>query len=156
MTDAKPKRLKRKKKVKPLVGWREYVALPDLGVEKIKVKVDTGARTSALHVFHLKRVEEEGQVYANFSVHPVQRKSFPQIMCRAPVVDERWIKSSNGEKQLRLVIRTTIRIGEFAYPIELTLTNRDQMGFRMLLGREAIRKRFAVDPGSSYLQSLQS
>ncbi len=144
-----------KARQKPLIGWREWAALPDLGIDRIKVKVDTGARTSALHAFRVKEHARGDGRLARFYVHPLQRRRRPEILCEAPIVDERYVMSSNGERERRLVVETRLRIGEHEWPIELTLTSRDQMGFRMLLGRQAIRRRLIVDPGSSYHTSLR-
>jgi hypothetical protein len=133
------------------MGWREWVALPELGVDAIKVKVDTGARTSALHAFGLRVAEEDGQEIVRFSVHPVQRSRRGTIEVAAPLHSHRWVRSSNGERTLRPTIVTRVVWDGREWPIELTLTNRDEMGFRMLLGREAVRRRVVVDPGRSYL-----
>jgi hypothetical protein len=147
------RRLKRPKAPLAAVGWREWVELPDLGAFRIKVKVDTGARTSSLHAYELEVVERDGIEWVQFVVHPLQRDSRTTVECTAPLVERRWIRSSNGVRQLRPVIRTTLRLSTETWPIDLTLTSRDVMGFRMLLGREAIRKRFVVNAGRSYLQS---
>ena len=142
--------MKRAKREKAVVGWREWVALPDLGVDRIKAKIDTGARTSAIHAFDVCPLERSGRKYVRFSLHPVQHHRKPEVFCEAPVVDERVVTSSNGEKQHRYVVETTLMLGGKSWPIEMTLTNRDEMGFRMLLGRRAVRRRFVVDPGSSF------
>ena len=138
------------KREKVTVGWREWVCLPDLGVDRIKVKIDTGARTSALHAYRVKPFRRKGRRFARFFVHPVQRHRQPEILCEAPIVDERIVTSSNGKQEHRYVIRTRLKIGDLEWPIEVTLTNRDEMGFRMLLGRQALRQRLIVDPGGSY------
>lgn len=132
------------------LGWREWVSLPELGVDDIKAKIDTGARTSALHAFHAKPFVKDGQQRIRFGVHPVQRHRHPDILCEAPLIGERIVISSNGQHELRFVITTKLRIGAYSWTIEMTLADRDQMGFRMLLGRQALAGRFLVDPGSSY------
>lgn len=134
-----------------MIGWREWIELPDLCPTPIKVKVDTGARTSTLHAFRLKLREEDGITIARFEMHPHQRSTRDKVETTAEVFDIRNIRSSNGKTQRRPVIRTTARLGDVTWPIELTLTRRDEMGFRMLLGRAAVRKRFVVDPGASFL-----
>lgn len=138
----------------PTIGWREYVALPDLGVPHIKAKVDTGARSSSLHAFDLEQFQKEGRDYVRFKIHPVQRSDAKVIDVETPVLDIRKVKSSSGEVTLRPVILTPVRLLGATWLIELTLANRDEMGFRMLLGREAIRGRMLVDPGSSYYSGL--
>lgn len=153
--DKKPKQKKltkkKKRKLLPAVGWRERVALPDLGIDLIKAKVDTGARTSALHAHRITPFTKDNITYVRFFVHPTQRKKKPEIECTALVVDERAVTNSGGKTTQRYVIRTTLVAGDQNWPIELTLTNRDEMGFRMLLGRQAVRRRFVVDPGRSYM-----
>ena len=140
----------RPRRVWPPIGWREWIALPGLGVEHIKVKVDTGARTSALHAFDIELVQRRGQQLARFLVHPLQRDTVTTIQAEAPIVDWRRIKSSNGQVEQRPVIRTVLGILDDQHEIDITLTRRDEMGFRMLLGREAVRGHFFVDPGGSY------
>lgn len=139
-----------------VVGWREWIALPDLGVDAIKVKVDTGARSSALHAFDLESFEAGGSEYVRFSVHPVQRDNRRSIEVEAPVAGRRWVRSSSGHRQMRPVIRTRVQLLGQTWPIEVTLTNRDAMGFRMLLGRQALRRRFLVDVSRSYLGGKNS
>jgi hypothetical protein len=135
----------------PVVGWREWVCLPDLGIEAIKVKVDTGARTSAIHAFDVSRETKDGKEFVHFKVHPLQRNQKKVVTCVAELVDERMVRSSSGHRCLRPVIRTRIEVGDHAWFIELTLSNRDEMGFRMLLGRQAVRDHLLVHPGKSYL-----
>ena len=142
--------MKKERRPKPVIGWREWVSLPDLGVEAIKAKVDTGARTSSLHAFEIRLVRRRGKEYVRFKIHPLQRSHRGVVEAEAEVADRRPVRSSTGHVQERVVIRTTLGIGEDSRPIELTLTSRDAMGFRMLLGREAIRGRYTVDPGRSF------
>jgi hypothetical protein len=132
------------------LGWREWIELPSLGVPWIKTKIDTGARTSSLHAENLTYCHEAGRTLALFSVHPRQRSLQPHCRCEAEVLEFRQIRSSNGIEEIRPVIAATVRLLGQTWQIELTLTNRDQMGFRMLLGRQALRGRFLVDPGRSY------
>ena len=138
-------------KNRPIIGWREWLELPELGVRQIKVKVDTGARTSALHVTDIKKIRVGRQEYVEFNIHPKQHSSKPVRRCRAHLIEERRVTSSTGTSSVRPVIETPIRLGDVEWMIEITLVNRDIMGFRMLLGRQAIRKGFLVHPGKSYL-----
>ncbi len=142
---------KRVRKPRPAIGWREWVALPELGVDALKVKVDTGAATSALHVTNLRARSTEEGTWLDFVVHPVQRQARPSIATGAWLVDERPVRDSGGRSEVRPVIRTTVELGGRSYDMEVTLTRRDNMGFRMLLGRQGIRRRFVVDPGRSFL-----
>lgn len=137
----------------PVIGWREQIALPELGIPELKAKIDTGARSSALHAFDIETFQDDGRMMVRFKVHPYQRDSDRTVFAQAEVIDQREVRNSGGHTQLRPVIQTTVVLGEFAFPIELTLTNRDKMGFRMLLGRQAVRWRFLVDAGQSFLQS---
>jgi hypothetical protein len=135
----------------PVVGWREWVSLPDLGVEHIKAKIDTGARTSALHAHAPERYRQGGKEWIRFVVHPLQRRIEESVICSVEIVEEREIRSSTGHKARRPVVRTPILVAGMQFDIELTLASRDTMGFRMLLGRQALRRRFAIDPGRSFL-----
>ncbi len=143
--------LPRKKPVKKTIGWREWVRLPDLYSGRIKAKVDTGARTSALHAFKITPFSKDGASYVRFIIHPLQRLREPEVSCVALVIDNRDITDSGGRIEHRYVIRTSLKLGKRRWPIELTLTNRDQMGFRMLIGRQALRGRYVVDTGRSFV-----
>jgi hypothetical protein len=134
-----------------VIGWREWLGLPDLGIEGIKAKIDTGARSSALHALHIESFEKGDRSFIRFQVHPYQRDSHRTITATAELLDWRRVKNSGGHSQLRPTIRTTVVLGQHRWRIDLTLTNRDVMGFRMLLGREALRKRFLVHPSESFL-----
>ena len=133
------------------VGWREWVGLPLLGVAHVKAKVDTGARTSALHAEDLELFDRDGEPWARFHVLPHQRSDDDPVTATARVVDEREVRSSSGATDHRPVILTEIQLVGTTVTAEVTLTTRDEMGFRMLIGREALRGRFVVDPGRSYL-----
>jgi hypothetical protein len=133
------------------IGWREWVQLPDLGVFEIKAKVDTGAATSSLHAFRLERFEKDGVPYVRFEVHPRQRSPRPTIECEAVVVKETPVRNPGGRIERRPVIASTVVIAGVPVDALINLTGRDEMGFRMLLGRRALRNRFVVDPGRSYL-----
>ena len=137
-------------------GWREWVTLPDLSPIPIKAKLDTGARTSALHAFRLKRFERDGKPWVRFDLHPRQRSRNDATSVEALVVDERMVKSSNGRQERRPVIRTRCQIGGRIWRIEITLTRRDDMSFRLLLGRTALKGRLIVDSGRSYLLGGES
>jgi hypothetical protein len=143
-------RHKKDPRLLPVIGWREWVRMPELGIDFIKVKVDTGARTSSLHAFDLKEVVRDGIVYVQFMIHPEQRRAHPTIPAELPLLARRRVRDSGGKAELRPVVKTMIDLHGQRWPIELTLTRRDTMGFRMLLGRQAIRGHFMVNPGGSY------
>jgi hypothetical protein len=134
-----------------IIGWREWVSLPAIGIEWIKAKVDTGARTSALHAFFVAQFVEDGRERVRFRMHPLQGDRTFEVECVADVTDVREITDSGGHKERRIVIATPVRLADHEWPIELTLTDRDTMKFRMLLGRTAMRGRFIVNPGRSFL-----
>lgn len=132
------------------VGWREWVALPALCLPAIKTKIDTGARTSALHAFLVEPFEREGILNVRFGIHPLQRRRDIEIFCESEVIDCRVVSDSGGHREKRYVIRTPIKLGVLEWPIEVTLTNREEMVFRMLLGRSAMRGRLLINPRVSY------
>lgn len=132
------------------IGWREWLALPELGIPAVKAKVDTGARTSALHAFQLETFRRSGSMYVRFLLHPLRRRKSLILTCTAEVLDKRIVSDSGGHREHRYVISTLARLGDQEWPIELTLTDRENMLFRMLLGRTALEGRFQVDPGTSY------
>ena len=138
------------KKGLPAVGWREWVSLPDLGIEQIKVKIDTGARTSALHAFAIVPFKQDQQHFIRFKIRPLQRCN-DEIECVSKVEDIRWVTDSGGHRERRYVIITQLVLGAVSWPIEVTLTNRDTMSFRMLLGRTAMRHRCTVNPAVSFV-----
>jgi hypothetical protein len=138
-------------RVRPVIGWREWVAIPELGIAQVKAKVDTGARTSALHAFDIRGFKRRGRRMVRFRVHPIQRSVEESVEAEAVLLDERVVRSSMGKEQFRRAIRVDVTVAGLTFPIELTLTSRDSMGYRMLLGREALQGRFLVDPSRSYL-----
>ena len=135
---------------RPLIGWREWVYLVDLCPVAVKAKVDTGARTSTLHAPRLTLQEEDGVILARFEIHPLQRSRAHRRRVAVPVDGFRSVRSSSGHSERRPVVHTRVRLGEVVFGMEITLTTRDEMGFRMLLGREAVRGRFLIDPQQSF------
>jgi hypothetical protein len=142
-------------KQKFMIGWREWVALPDLGVTRIKCKIDTGARTSALHATAIKYFDgPDGQRMVRFKVHPDQRRARHTIEAEAPFVEKRLVRNSGGIAEYRPVIMTHVELAGVCWPLEITLARRELMGFRMLLGRQAMSRRFIIDPARSYLAGV--
>ena len=135
-----------------LLGWRDWVGLPDLGIHRIKAKVDTGARTSALHAFQVEPYTDNGVQKVNFRLHPFKRDLDIVADCHADVLDSRSVRDSGGHQEQRWVIRTMVEVGAYSWPIEMTLTSREDMLFRMLLGRTAMAGRCMVNPELSFLQ----
>ena len=133
------------------IGWREWMTLPDLEIPAIKAKIDTGARTSTLHAFDIREYEADGRKMIRFNIRPLQRRKKLILHCTADLLERRMVSDSGGHRELRYVIRTTVTLGGKSWPIEITLTDRDTLKFRMLLGRTALRGRYLVDPEKSYL-----
>jgi ribosomal protein S6--L-glutamate ligase len=138
------------KKSKLIIGWHEWCSLPDLGLPGINAKIDTGAKTSSLHAYKIKPFTRDGANWVKFLVHPIQRHRHPEIECEAQVVDQRAVTSSNGTTETRYVINTTLILGAHHFLTEITLTNRDEMGYRMLIGRQSLSQRFVVDSSLSH------
>jgi hypothetical protein len=134
-----------------VIGWREWVALPEWGVQNIKAKVDTGARTSSLHAFELEQFERDGRPWARFEVHPWQASDSDPVVVETAVLENRDVKSSSGKVTRRPTVLGRLTLAGREIDCEITLARRDEMGFRMLVGREALRGRFLVDPARSYL-----
>ena len=137
-------------KTEKVLGWREWVSLPELGITWIKAKVDTGARTSALHAFELEPFQRAGKDWVRFSVHPLQGENDTVIQCESPVLERRDVTDSGGHLENRPVIETELVLGSLSKRIELTLTDRDTMRFKMLLGRTAMRPNLLVYPSQSF------
>ena len=133
------------------LGWREWCALPELGIPAIKAKVDTGAKTSSLHTFRIEPFTTDGTRFVRFWVHPLQKNEDLVLECIAAIKDEREVTDSGGHKEMRYIIETQVLIGDKGWPIEMSLTNRDTMRFRMLLGRRAMQGLVKVDPTVSYV-----
>ncbi|NNL56492.1 MAG: ATP-dependent zinc protease [Pseudomonadales bacterium] len=141
---------KRSYKAKTIIGWREWCELEKLGLPGVAAKIDTGAKTSSLHAFKLNYREKSNGTWVDFYVHPVQRHKDPQIKCKARVIEMRSVVSSNGQAEKRPVIKTRIILGPHSFLTEITLTNRDEMGYRMLIGRQSLAPRFIVDSSLSW------
>jgi hypothetical protein len=134
-----------------VVGWREWVSLPGLAIPRIKAKIDTGARTSALHTFFVDTFQKKKVTYVRFGLHPSQKNLDYAIECEAEIIDCRWVSDSGGHREKRHVICTFLTLGGYTWPIEITLTNRDTMKFRILLGRTALNEHCIIQPAASYL-----
>jgi ribosomal protein S6--L-glutamate ligase len=134
-----------------IIGRQEWVVLPELSIPAICAKVDTGAKTSSLHAYDIEYITKEGKSCVRFTVHPIEHNNAIICSCTSPLIDKRNIKSSNGEIEERPVIKTQLCIGQSQWDIELNLTNRDYMGHRMLIGREALGKHTLVYPGAAYI-----
>ncbi len=139
------------KKQRSIIGWREWISLPQLSIPRIKAKIDTGARTSALHTFWVEIFQDQGKDKVRFAIHPFQRSPKKAIVYTADLVDFRWVMDSGGHREQRYVIATEILLGDKCQTVEITLTSRDDMRFRMLLGRTALHNHFLVNPSASYL-----
>lgn len=138
------------------IGWREWVSLPKLKIGRIKAKIDTGAKTSSIHAEEIEFLTIKGKEFVRFTLYPMQGNHEKKKRLKAEVVDHRRVRSSNGISEIRPVILTDISMGLRTWPIEVTLTNRDLMGFRLLLGREALKNRFIIYPGKSFLLSSET
>ncbi len=139
-----------------ILGWREWVTLPELNLEHIKAKIDTGARSSALHAFAIEPYRKQNQRWVMFAIHPEQNNTDIVIECHAAIKDRRMVSDSGGHKQRRYVIETQLLLGSAIISAEMTLTNRDSMLFRMLIGRTTLNDRFLIDPSASFCQGIPS
>lgn len=133
---------------KQIIGCEEWCRFPDLGIPAIKARIDTGAKTSSIHAFNIQKFKKDGQRWVSFEIHPLQNNRKTVVRCERMVYDRRVVKSSSGITETRFVIQEKLQLGDYSFNVELTLANRDSMGFRMLLGREAMRGRFIVDPSA--------
>lgn len=134
-----------------VVGWREWVSLPGVGVDWLKAKIDTGAQTSSLHAWDLEPFERDGIQWVRFEIHPLQRSTRDAVVAELPVHDHRSVRSSNGAEQERYVVLMDLRLLDRTITAEVTLTRRDAMGYRMLVGRQALEQGFLVDSAASYI-----
>jgi hypothetical protein len=133
-----------------IIGWKEWLSLPGLKIPAIKAKIDTGARTSALHTFSLEPFTMQGRTMVRFGIHPLQKRRDIALFCEAPVVDRRRVKDSGGHCEMRYVIESQVVLADMHWSIQISLTNRDAMMFRMLLGRTALENNIMVDPSKAY------
>jgi len=136
---------------KMIVGSEEWCAISGLSIPAIKARIDSGARTSSIHAFNIQPFKKNGEAWISFEVHPIQQNRSTIIRTEAEVYDRRVVKSSSGDAEKRYVIKTQLNLGDESWEIEVTLSNRDSMGYRMLLGREAMSNRILVDPSASCL-----
>ncbi len=134
---------------KKTIGRAEWCGLLDLGVPMIKARVDSGAKTSTIHAFNIQKFKRDGENWVSFELHPLQGRRYPTLRCERPIIDKRVVRSSSGDAESRFVIMTDLELGDQTWPIEVTLANRDSMGYRMLLGREAMMGKLLVDPSLS-------
>lgn len=141
---------------KKLIGSEEWCAFPTLGIPAIKARIDSGAKTSSIHAFNIRTFLKEGESWVSFEVHPLQNDRQTTVRCMAPLVDRRLVKSSSGDTNRRYVILVPMSLGDETWEVEVTLANRDSMGYRMLLGREAMNGRVVVDPAEKLLQQTFS
>ena len=132
-------------------GWREWVALPEIGVSWVKVQIDPGAQTSALHATQVEEFTRDGADWVRFTVHPWQDSELDEVVVERPVHDRRTVRSSSGHSQDRFVVQMDVTLCGRTIPAEVTLTSREEMVFRMLIGREVLRQGFVVDSAASYL-----
>lgn len=146
-----PRRTRRRRRGQTTIGWRERVSLPDFGVSRIRAKIDTGAQTSSLHASRPRFTQQDDGEWITFELFPRIRSRRDSVRISAKIVDHRWVRSSNGQRELRPVIETKLHLGEEIWEAEFTLTDRNNMSYRMILGRSALRGRFTVDSGRSYL-----
>lgn len=134
-----------------VVGWREWVALPQAGIAALKAKIDTGARSSAIHAFDVEVFDREDVEWVRFSIHPWQRSDDDVAVLELPLLDRREVRSSNGQVEQRCAVALDVTLASRTITTVMTLSNRDEMGFRMLIGREALSRGFLVDSARSYL-----
>lgn len=142
--------MRRRARPNSIIGWRELVSLPDMSLENVRAKVDTGAQSSALHAWRIQEFKRDGEDWVRFLTNPTRRRS-SRVEAEGPLVAKRYVKNSGGQRELRPVISTRIDLMGRRFLIELTLTRREAMSFPMLLGRQAVRGRFLVDTGRSYI-----
>ena len=136
--------------MKTVIGSEEWCCLPDLSLPAIKARIDSGAKTSSIHAFNIQTFRRRGELWASFEVHPIQNDRHTVVRCERPIVDRRSVKSSSGVAETRYVVTSSLEMGDETWDIELTLANRDSMGYRMLLGREAMTGRLLIDPAQRF------